>query len=54
MDTKLDKFFLIQFSREFFLKKVKEGINQYLLSLNGIEQLKKNLDKNIVIINSPR
>ena len=45
LTVKSDDLITKQIIREFFLKKVKEGINQYLLSLNGIEELKKNLDK---------
>ena len=36
--------------REFFLKKLKTGINEFLLSLRSISELKKNLMKSFRIM----
>ena len=38
-----------QIVREFFLKEAKTSINQYLESIDGIEEVKKELDRKIIV-----
>ena len=43
-----------QIIREFFLKQAKVGINQYLLSIQGIEELKIELDKKFLMFEAKK
>ena len=44
-----DDFITKQIVREFFLKEAKTSINQYLESIDGIEEVKKELDRKIIV-----
>ena len=49
LTTKSDDIISKQIIREFFLKQAKLNINQYLMSIDGIEELKIELDKKFII-----
>ena len=49
LTTKSDDIISKQIIREFFLKQAKLNINQYLVSIDGIEELKIELDKKFII-----
>ncbi len=49
LTTKSDDIITKQVVREFFLKQAKTDINQYLSSIEGIEELKKELDNKFLV-----
>ena len=49
LTTQSDNLITKQIVREFFLKEAKTSINQYLESIEGIEEIKKELDGKIIV-----
>ena len=54
LTTQSDNLITKQIVREFFLKEAKTSINQYFESIEGIEEIKKELDGKIIVFEKKR